>query len=290
MDWIGCFGVRLTDRIGRHGESWREWILENIDRGCAPRDMLLRMVSDGVWTESDAQAALNQGLEQKGRAVPPVQLLPMLPPDRHISVDGHVVEVFGRSRAPYAAMLGQVLSEHECDALLDYAFSRGLKQSGVVDHQSGDSVQHRERTSTGVFFTRAETPLIAAIEERLSTLTHWPITHAEGLQVLHYQIGQEYKPHNDWFDTRHQGSALHLARGGQRVATTVMYLLAPEQGGATTFPQAGLEFSPPRGGAVFFRNLTVNGQPDPLTLHAGAPVERGRKVVMTYWQREQEFR
>jgi len=24
-------------------------------------------------------------------------------------------------------------------------------------------------------------------------------------------------------------------------------------------------------------------------LHAGAPVEQGEKVVMTYWQREREF-
>jgi len=46
---------------------------------------------------------------------------------------------------------------------------------------------------------------------------------------------------------------------------------------------------PPPGGAVFFRNLTAAFLPDPLTLHAGAPVEQGEKVVMTYWQRERDF-
>jgi prolyl 4-hydroxylase len=39
----------------------------------------------------------------------------------------------------------------------------------------------------------------------------------------------------------------------------------------------------------FFRNLTAAFLPDPLTLHAGAPVEQGEKVVMTYWQRERDF-
>lgn len=278
------------DPLELHGESWRMWILENIDRGCAPRELLMRMLTSDVWTEGDAQAALAQGLQIRGRSALGLNLLPGLPAGRHILTETHAIEVFARSRSPYAAMLGKLLTDEECDEILNYAFSRGLKQSSVVDSASGESVHHGERTSTGVFFSRAETPLIATIEARLSRLTNWPVTHAEGLQILHYEIGQEYKAHNDWFDTTHHGSSVHLARGGQRVATTVAYLLAPELGGATTFPRAGLEFHPPRGGAVFFRNLTALGEPDPLTLHAGAPVERGRKVVMTYWQREREFR
>jgi prolyl 4-hydroxylase len=68
-----------------------------------------------------------------------------------------------------------------------------------------------------------------------------------------------------------------------------MVLRAADRGGATTFSTAGFEVSPPPGGAVFFRNLTAAFLPDPLTLHAGAPVEQGEKVVMTYWQRERDF-
>ncbi|MBA0672429.1 hypothetical protein Goklo_024741, partial [Gossypium klotzschianum] len=52
--------------------------------------------------------------------------------------------------------------------------------------------------------------------------------HGEGLQVLHYEVGQKYEPHFDYFvdeyNTRH---------GGQRMATMLLYL-----GGETIFPNA----------------------------------------------------
>ncbi len=84
------------------------------------------------------------------------------------------------------------------------------------------------------------------------------------LQILHYEPGQQYRPH-------------HIC------------LQAAEVGGATCFPKANLSLSPPLGGAVFFNNTTVLGDPDPLTLHAGAPVEAGVKIVATCWQRERAF-
>ena len=49
----------------------------------------------------------------------------------------------------------------------------------------------------------------------------------------------------DWFTDRHiPGYARHqlplLARGGQRVATLLMYLREPEAGGETIFPETGI--------------------------------------------------
>ncbi len=78
------------------------------------------------------------------------------------------------------------------------------------------------------------------------------MNHGEGLQILRYRPGAEYKPHNDYFDPAHSGTARILERGGQRVATLVMYLNTPDGGGATTFPDVGLEVAPVRGNAVFF--------------------------------------
>jgi prolyl 4-hydroxylase len=279
----------VADDLDRHGESWRNWILENVERGCEPRDMLQQMLLTGVWREAEALGALNQGLQSRGKGKLSFGRLPGIPEDRLFSVGSQSIGVLSRVKAPHVVVLDGVLSSVECDALLDFALSKGLRLSSVVDKESGQAVAHHERTSTGVFFARAETPLIQRIEERLAEMTCWPLTHAEGLQVLRYEIGQQYKPHHDWFDTTHHGAAHHLARGGQRVATTVMVLRAANRGGATTFPAAGFEVSPPCGGAVFFRNLTAAFIPDPLTLHAGAPVEQGEKVVMTYWQREREF-
>jgi prolyl 4-hydroxylase len=118
-------------------------------------------------------------------------------------------------------------------------------------------------------------------------LLSWPVSHGEGLQVLHYGPGAQYRPHHDYFDPDLPGSSRILERGGQRVATLVMYLNTPEEGGATTFPEAGITVHAVAGHAVFFSY----DRPDPATrtLHGGAPVIAGEKWVATKWLREGAF-
>ena len=66
-----------------------------------------------------------------------------------------------------------------------------------------------------------------------------------------------------------------------------MYLNTPQSGGATTFPDVGLEVAPIKGHAVFFSY----DRPHPSTgsLHSGAPVTAGEKWVATKWLREGVF-
>ena len=70
----------------------------------------------------------------------------------------------------------------------------------------------------------ARTPLVARIEARIAALLRWPVENGEGLQILRYRPGEEYKPHYDYFDPAQPGAAAILARGGQRLASLVMYL------------------------------------------------------------------
>jgi len=86
-----------------------------------------------------------------------------------------------------------------------------------------------------MFFERGEAPLVAAIEQRIAELLCWPVENGEGLQILRYRPGAEYRPHHDYFDPQHAGTARILERGGQRVGTLVVYLNTPQGGGATTF-------------------------------------------------------
>ena len=118
-------------------------------------------------------------------------------------------------------------------------------------------------------------------------LVNWPEENGEGLQILRYAPGAQYRPHYDYFDPAEPGTPTILRRGGQRVGTLVMYLQEPERGGATVFPDIGLEVAPKRGTAVFFSYE----RPDPgtRTLHGGAPVLAGEKWVATKWLREREF-
>jgi prolyl 4-hydroxylase len=132
-------------------------------------------------------------------------------------------------------------------------------------------------------FRRGETKLIERIERRIAALLQWPYENGEALQILRYAVGQEYKPHYDYVDPSQPGALPFLARGGQRVASLVMYLNTPPRGGATNFPDVGLEVAAVKGNAVFFSYDRAEASTG--TLHGGMPVIAGEKWVATKWLR-----
>ena len=196
------------------------------------------------------------------------------------------VRVLMNMRLPRVVVLGNLLSYDECEALIELARPR-LQRSATTDMATGGEQLDAGRTSDGAFLRVGEGDLVERIEQRIADLLNWPVDHGEGLQVLRYGVGAEYRPHQDYFDPERPGSAPILKRGGQRLATLVMYLNTPELGGATTFPDAGVEVAAQKGGAVFFSYERPS--PDQLTRHAGAPVLRGEKWVATKWLRERQF-
>lgn len=277
-----------TSILDSMGPAWRDWIMSNLARGCRPLDMLGRMTGSG-WAESHATQALDAAHEQLGMPCAWRTPQPHISSDAWLDINGQQIAVLSRMDTPRALLLDNVLRPEECRELIEQAFRKGLSRSGVVDQASGESITHPARTSTSIHFLRSETELVGRIEQRLARLTHWPVTHGEGLQILRYEIGQQYKAHHDWFNPANTGSDVHLRRGGQRVSTTVIYLACAQTGGATCFPKMGASMNPREGGAVFFHNLKPTGEPDDMSLHAGAPVEKGEKIIATYWQRQSEF-
>jgi prolyl 4-hydroxylase len=187
---------------------------------------------------------------------------------------------------PRVVVFGGLLSEAECDELMELAGQR-LARSETIQTDTGASEVNAARTSDGMFFQRGENPLCDRIERRIAALLNWPLENGEGLQILRYRPGAEYRPHYDYFDPTQPGTPTILKRGGQRLATLVMYLNSPEQGGATTFPDVKLSVNPIKGNAVFFSY----DRPHPVTrsLHGGAPVLSGVKWVATKWLREGRF-
>lgn len=115
-----------------------------------------------------------------------------------------------------------------------------------------------------------------------------PLDHAEHLVVLRYEPGQEYRPHRDY----RPPSSIERDRpeAGNRMRTICAYLNTVEAGGQTEFPVAGLRVEPRPGRAVVFENLHPDGSPDPDSLHAGLPVERGEKWLATLWLRQGRYR
>lgn len=274
-------------------DDLRRWIVEQAESGCRPADVLEAMKASG-WEESVAIAALEQTLRHRLAQLDEEELPPPTPVPQPalegahpiVRVGDREVRVLTTMKLPRVVVFGGLLSDDECDALIELSRPR-LVRSETVDNSTGGSEVNAARTSDGMFFERGETPLIAGIERRIAELVRWPLENGEGLQILRYRPGAEYRPHHDYFDPVHPGTARILQRGGQRVGTIVMYLNTPEGGGATTFPEVGLEVAPVRGNAVFFSYDRAH--PATKTLHGGAPVLAGEKWVATKWLRQGIF-
>lgn len=270
-------------------QEWQLWIDQNLARACAPRSMAEVMTRDGKFDQNLARAAIEEARRARFPDLPGMQSLPEIDTSANtITTSDRTVHVLFTLKAPRIVLLGNLLSDEECDALIAYSEQRMLR-SPVVGDAEGKNEIHAYRTSRGTMLQRSETALVARIESRLAALTRWPADHGEGLQVLRYESGNEYRQHYDWFNPDLPGPRKHMEHGGQRVATIVMYLSDVEQGGATSFPNVGLEVQPKKGCAVFFANTDVYGTPDPQTLHAGEPVVSGRKVIATKWLRQRQY-
>jgi len=274
----------------------RKWIIEQAEAGCRPQDVIEAMKTSG-WQEEVAIKAMEQTLREH---------LAQLPPDEgdlpaatevpepaleaqpaFIEAGKRQVQILTVMKHPRVVVFGGLLSDEECEGLMNLARPR-LSRSETVDNATGGSEVNTARTSDGMFFERGEHALIQRIESRIAELLRWPLDHGEGLQILRYRPGAEYRPHHDYFDPVHAGSGVILQRGGQRVGTLVMYLNTPERGGGTTFPEVGLEVAPIRGNAVFFSYNRAHVSTK--TLHGGAPVLAGEKWVATKWLRQGVFK
>jgi prolyl 4-hydroxylase len=273
----------------------RTWIVAQARAGCRPEDVLQSMRASG-WDEDTALSALETTLEQFLKEQAGQQTLPPPVPVPEPDLAGspsivraldREVQVLLNMRSPRLIVFGGLLSSEECDGMIEHAKPR-LARSETVHNPTGGSEVHEARTSDGMFFERSEFPLCDLIERRIAALVRWPLENGEGLQVLRYRPGAEYKAHHDYFDPAQPGTPTILQRGGQRVGTLVMYLNTPTKGGGTAFPDVGVDVAPIRGNAVFFsydRPHVVT-----RTLHAGTPVVEGEKWVATKWLREREFR
>ena len=273
----------------------RRWIIEQAQAGYAA-PVVLQSMRDAGWDEDVAADALEVTLQdhlnelavQQGQpAAVPVPEPQLDASPAQVDCGDRTVNVLLAMAQPRIVVFGNLLSPEECDALIADAAPRMARSLTVATKTGGEEIND-DRTSDGMFFQRGQSPLIQRIEERIARLLNWPIENGEGLQVLHYRPGAEYKPHYDYFDPAEPGTPTIVQRGGQRVGTLVMYLNTPEKGGGTTFPDVHLEVAPQRGTAVFFSSERPH--PSTRTLHGGAPVIAGEKWIATKWLREREFK
>lgn len=280
--------------------EWRDWIRDNLARGCATQSLVDDMVRNR-FDPAFASAAVHGMLAGMRAPVPVVRdsatpmreeayayETPRLAAGNRIRAADREVTVAMRVERPMVAVLENVLDDGECDELIRRAAAQ-LRRSTIVDPVTGKHETIADRSSEGTFFPLNADDFIARLDARIAALMNLPVENGEGLQVLHYGPGGEYKPHFDFFPPNDPGSVAQMTIGGQRVSTLVMYLNAVDEGGATVFPELGLSVLPKKGSAVYFEYTNSRGQLDHRTLHAGAPVLRGEKWIVTKWMRQRRY-
>ncbi|WOV89222.1 2OG-Fe(II) oxygenase [Sporosarcina oncorhynchi] len=188
------------------------------------------------------------------------------------------IDIVAKIDEPLIVVLGNMLSDEECDELIRLSSDK-MKRSKIGTTRE----ENQLRTSSSMFIEESENLIVARIENRIATVMNIPIEHGEGLQILQYTPGQQYKAHHDFFSSTSSVT-------NNRISTLVMYLNDVEQGGETFFPHLNFSVSPRKGMAVYFEYFYDNPTLNDLTLHGGAPVEVGEKWVATQWMRKQKVR
>ncbi|HWK54791.1 MAG TPA: 2OG-Fe(II) oxygenase [Hyphomicrobiales bacterium] len=179
-------------------------------------------------------------------------------------------------------------SAEEMAALQEAAFEK-LAPAEVSGSKGGYISEGRSGSNCWV--PHGHSVLVRQLAGRIAALVGIPLTNAESFQVVYYGSGQEYRAHFDAWETSTERGRRCMARGGQRLVTTLLYLNHVEGGGATAFPKLELRVNPVAGNLLLFHNCLPGGnERHPHSLHGGLPVLAGEKWAANLWFRERDYR
>jgi prolyl 4-hydroxylase len=161
-------------------------------------------------------------------------------------------------------------SPEVCDWIVHWSRPR-LGPAQSYDRDTGKSVANHNTGSPELDF------VVTSLIHRIAAATGVAINGREGTSVLRYLPGEVFEPHYDFLDPGNPARAAEILKTGQRLITFLVSLTDDFDGGETDFPKAGYRYKGRKGDAVFFRNVTADGNPDYTALHAGLPTTRGEK-------------
>lgn len=198
------------------------------------------------------------------------------------------IELRHIAAAPRVFGVREFLPRHVCEWLMLTSAQR--LQPATIFMPNGVKAPDPARTNMSAALNSLEGDLVQQLVSlRIAQATSAPITHHEPINVLRYRQGEEYRPHFDFI--RPEGEegrsyATEIAELGQRAITVLIYLNEGYEGGETIFPRLNLNFRGELGDALLFWNLSVTGELERDSLHAGAPVISGEKWLLSQWIRE----
>ena len=254
--------------------AWKSWIKTNVDDG-QDKDGLFKILLD----EGFSYQAIRQEMQFKPvldanalvnplKAKDDVNLGQLFIPNAK-RLDSDVLQLF---------TLENFLNKQECEHIVTTIKSE-LRPSELSSHEPDNAF----RTSKTCDMGNLDDALIKDIDQRICRLLGIDESYSEAIQGQYYEVGQEFKPHTDYFEEHEMAS--HGSVMGQRTFTVMIYLNTVKEGGVTHFPKVDSGYQPQQGLAVIWSSLDANGLPNINSLHHGQPVLKGYKAIITKWFR-----
>jgi prolyl 4-hydroxylase len=261
--------------------AWKNWIKTNVDDG-QDRDGLFKILLDegfsyqAIHQEMQFEPTLNadelvnplKAKEEKYNAGEDVNLGQRFIPNSK-RLDSDVLQLF---------TLENFLNKQECEHIIT-AIKSALRPSELSSHEPDNAF----RTSKTCDMGSLDDALIKDIDLRICRLLGIDESYSEAIQGQYYEVGQEFKPHTDYFEEHEMAS--HGAVMGQRTFTVMIYLNTVQEGGVTRFPKVDKDYQPQQGLAVIWSSLDASGLPNINSMHHGQPVLKGYKAIITKWFR-----
>jgi len=271
----------------RLDDGWKAWLGENIGRQCNPEQLLgillkhqfsLDSVKESMGSHFPVGAAwLEEAMRGHAggtdfHAISQPRLVHSRAALQAAKVDTDKLQLY---------VLDDFMTSAQCEAVVDL-IGRHLRPSTVTL----EATDRYFRTSRTCDLSLLADPVVAALDERIAETLGIRLSYSEGIQAQRYDVGQEFKPHTDFFEPGTDEYREHASARGNRTWTFMVYLNEGMEGGGTRFAAIGKTFFPRRGQALAWNNLYPDGTPNYETLHSGLPVERGHKIIITKWFRE----
>jgi len=181
-------------------------------------------------------------------------------------------QIIGTHKTPIY-IIDNFLTKYECDELISGC--QDLKKSTVTRYNNDPDF----RTSYTTYFR--DRPIEKKIDSRICNLLGVNESLAEQTQIQRYNVGQQFKEHNDAFYEDYDD--LYLKDQGQRSWTVMVYLNDVSEGGETVFTKLGESIQPQAGRAVIWRSVNNDWSINEDTNHQGSPVIDGVKYIITKW-------
>tara|TARA_R100001224_G_scaffold46721_1_gene26903 strand:+ start:12424 stop:13473 length:1050 start_codon:yes stop_codon:yes gene_type:complete len=163
-----------------------------------------------------------------------------------------------------------------------------FRPAAVVEPRTGKFIRDEIRKADVVQISPSDLTLIFLLLQRqIGDLVGKPFSCLEMLNVIRYDIGQEYRPH---FDAYTKAQLEMHSDEGQRDITALGVVKSPGKGGSTHFPKIDYSFLPAVGNICCFRNCDENEKILKKSLHAGDAVIEGEKIILSQWFRTKTTR